>query len=126
MADSKARYSAAAKHYAQVMSHSSMLDAIRYAKSKLREKKFNENWKKHMVDLNEIVDKFTPGVKGKPKGVKFEFKNEKYIVKVDMPAGYLRIYDRKLKKYVKLDGTPSDSLEETHFKVKKRKEMKKK
>lgn len=126
MADSKTSYSVAAKHYAQVMSHSSMLDAIRYAKSKLREKKFNENWKKHMVDLNEIVGKFTPGVKGKPHGVKFEFKNDKYIIKVDMPAGYLRIYDRTIKKYVKLDGMPSASMEETHFKVKKRKEMRKK
>ena len=101
MSDSKSRYSAAARFYAKIVSHGSMRDAIRYALSKAREEKYNENWKKHMVDLNEIVKKFTPGAKGKPKGVKFEFKNDKYIIKVDMPSGYLRIYDRKLKKYVK-------------------------
>lgn len=124
MADSKSRYSAAAKHYARVMSHGSMLDAVRYARSKAREAQFNENWKRNSVDLNEIVERFTPGAKGKPHGVKFEFKNDKYIVKVDMPSGYLRILDRKTKKYLRLDGTPSDSREETHFKVKKRREMK--
>ncbi len=123
MADSKARYSSAARHYARVVSHGTMLDAIRYAMSKAREKKYNENWKKHMVDINDVVKKFTPGVKGEPKGVKFEFKNDNYIIKVDMPAGYLRIFDRKKKKYVKLDGNPSDSMEETHFKIKKRREM---
>ena len=76
-----------------------------------------------MVNLNDIVKKFTPGVKGKSKGVKFVFDNGKYIVKVDMPSGYLRIFDKKIKKYVKLDGTPGKN-EETHFKVMKRKEMK--
>lgn len=123
MADSKTSYSIAAKFFARVMSHGSMLDAIRYARSKLRESKFNENWKKHMVNLNDVVNQFTPGVKGKPKGVKFQFENANYIVKVDMPSGYLRIYDKKAKMYTKLDGTPSESREETHFKIMKRKEM---
>lgn len=122
MADSKTSYSIAAKFFARVMSHGSMLDAIRYARSKLRESKFNENWKKHMVNLNEIVDQFTPGVKGKRAGVKYQFENANYIVKVDMPSGYLRIWDKSLKSYIKLDGTPGNN-EETHFKVKKRKEM---
>lgn len=96
-ADSKARYSQAAKHYARILIHSSMLDAIRYYRSKVRESKFNENWKKHMVNLNDVVNQYTPEVKGKPKGVKYQFENNKYIIKVDMPSGYLRIYDKKCK-----------------------------
>lgn len=123
MADSKSRYSAAAKFYARVMAHGSMKDAIRYAKSKLRESKFNDNWKKHMVNLNDVVNNFTPGVKGKTKGVKYQFENANYIIKVDMPSGYLRIYDKKAKMYTRIDGTPSRSLEDTHFKIMKRKEM---
>ena len=39
---------------------------------------------------NDIVKKFTPGVKGKSKGVKFVFDNGKYIVKI----GYaIRIFE---------------------------------
>lgn len=125
MADSKTGYSIAAKFYARIMSHGSMMDAIRYARSKLRESKFNENWKKHMVNLNDVVNQFTPGAKGKPKGVKYQFENANYIVKVDMPSGYLRIYDKKAKMYTKIDGTPSKTLEDTHFKIMKRKEMRK-
>lgn len=123
MADNKARYSEAAKNYAKVMIHSSILDALRYYKSKLRESKFNENWKKNMVNLNDIVNQFTPGVKGKAKGVKYQFENKNYIIKVDMPSGYLRIFDKKAKMYTKMDGTPSTNFELTHFKIMKRKEM---
>ena len=46
------------------MIHGSMFDAIRYVKSKIRESKFNENWKKNMVNLNDVVNKFTPKSKG--------------------------------------------------------------
>ncbi|SCY14261.1 hypothetical protein [Butyrivibrio sp. INlla14] len=122
MADSKSRYSTAARFYARVMIHGSMMDAIRYYKSKVREAKFNNNWKKNSVNLNDIVKQFTPGAKGSPRGVKYEFVGSRYIVKVDMPSGYLRIMDRKTKKYVKLDGTPGTN-EETHFKIYKRSEM---
>ncbi|WP_027206387.1 hypothetical protein [Butyrivibrio fibrisolvens] len=123
MADNKARYSEGAKVYAKTMIHSSMMDAIRYYKSKMRESKFNENWKKHMVNLNDVVNQFAPGTKGRSKGVKFEFENSKYIIKVDMPSGYLRIFDKNAKMYTKIDGTPSTDFELTHFKVMKRKEM---
>lgn len=123
MADSKSGYSAAAKFYARVMIHGSMMDAVRYYRSKNREAKFNDQWKKHMVNLNEVVNKFTPGVRGKAKGVKFQFENASYIIKVDMPSGYLRIYDKNAKAYTKVDGTPSSDRGETHFKIMKRKEM---
>ena len=122
MSDSKAGYSKAAKFYARIMIHSSMLDAIRYYKSKLRESKYNSNWEKNKVNLNDVVSKFTPSKKGEAKGVKYVFKNANYTIKADMPSGYLRIFDNKAKKYVKLDGTPGTN-EETHFKIKKRREM---
>ena len=122
MADSKSRYSSAARIYNRTTRHFDMMNAIRYLKSKQREAKYNEQWKKRMVNLNDIVNQFTPGEKGKPKGVKYEFENSHYTIKVDMPSGYLRIYDKQTKAFVKLDGTPGNN-EETHFKVKKRKEM---
>jgi len=74
--------------------------------------------------LSEVVDKFCLGVVGKTiNGVKFVYKNDNYKIECDKVAGYLRIYDRKGKCYVKADGTPGSS-EETHFKINKRKEMK--
>ncbi|MBO4909781.1 MAG: hypothetical protein J5476_10950 [Lachnospiraceae bacterium] len=122
MADSKSSYSTAASKYSKVIRHGNMLDALRYSRSKLRESQYNDSWKRNSVNINDVVNRFTPGVKGKPHGVKYEFENSRYIVKADMPAGYLRIYDKTLRQYVKLDGTPG-TLEETHFKIKKRSEM---
>lgn len=122
MADSKAQYSSEARRYNRIIRHGNMLDAVRYAKSKERERIYNEDWKKHSVNLNDVVKQFTPGAKGKVNGVKFQYTNSKYIVKADMASGYLRIYDKSIKAYVKLDGTPG-SLEETHFKILKRSEM---
>lgn len=40
----------------------------------------------------------------------------------DMASGYLRIFDKNQKTYIKLDGTPGTD-KETHFKIKKREEM---
>ena len=122
MADSKSAYSNAAYVYAMRTRHYSMVDALRYYRSKVRESMYNESWKKNMVNLNDVVKQFTPGVKGQANGVKFEFKNAAFIVKVDMPSGYLRIQDRKTGDYLKLDGTPGNRTE-THFKIKKRSEM---
>ena len=117
MADSKAAYSTAAYNYDMRTRHFFMPDAMRYYRSKLRELKYNDNWKNNMV-----VSRFTPGAKGRTSGVKYEFKSDKYVIKVDMPSGYLRIQNRKTGDYLKLDGSPG-SNEETHFKVKKRREM---
>lgn len=43
-------------------------------------------------------------------------------IDADMVAGYLRIYDKRTKKNVKLNGLPG-SNKETHFKILKRREM---
>lgn len=45
-----------------------------------------------------------------------------YNVITDMANGYLRIFDKNQKTYIKLDGTPGTD-KETHFKIKKREEM---
>ncbi|MCR5429827.1 MAG: hypothetical protein K6E58_01160 [Eubacterium sp.] len=119
MADSKSRYSGAANKFSDSR-HQNKRNAKRYERSKEREKKYNNNWKKNPVDLNEIVKKFTPEASGASKGVKYEFKNDKYIIKADMASGYLRIYDREAKAYVKLDGKKGNN-NETHFKIKKKK-----
>ena len=79
MADSKAGYSKAAKFYARVMIHGSMVDALRYYKSKVRESLYNSDWKKNMVNLNDVVNTYTPGVNGKANGVKYKFENSRYI-----------------------------------------------
>ena len=94
-----------------------------YNNSKERENKYNANWMKQKVNLNEIVERFTPGAEGEQKGnVKFIFSGERYNVVTDMASGYLRIYDKVLRKYVKLDGTVGNR-KETHYKIKRREEM---
>ena len=40
----------------------------------------------------------------------------------DMASGYLRIFDKNQKTYIKPDGTPGTD-KETYFKIKKREEM---
>lgn len=123
MADSKTCYSEASKYYIEVDVRESELDAKRYERSKERELRFNENWKKRSVNINEIVDAFTPGCEGVRDGVKFVFENSTYLIKADMPAGYLRIYNKETKQYLLPDGTPCSSFDDSHFKIKKREEM---
>ncbi|SFC27225.1 hypothetical protein SAMN05216254_1508 [Bifidobacterium bifidum] len=50
------------------------------------------------------------------------FENARWRIDADMVAGYLRIYDKRTKKNVKLNGLPG-SNKETHFKILKRREM---
>ena len=123
MGDSKSRYSDFSNHYVEVAVRQSDLEQARYNRSKEREKRHNENWIKQKVNINDIVRKFTPEDRtGHSNGVKYVFENEKYAIKADMASGYLRIYDKKKKIYLKIDGTPGN-LEETHFKIKRRGEM---
>ncbi|MDO4443622.1 MAG: hypothetical protein Q4B69_07090 [Slackia sp.] len=123
MSDSKDCYSKASNYYIEVDVRQQEIDAQRYMRSKNRERKFNDNWMKVQVDINEIVDRFTPGTKGRKKGVKFVFENERYAIKADMPAGYLRIYDKERGGYLSPDGKPCPDNNSSHFKIKKRKEM---
>jgi hypothetical protein len=128
MGDYKSAYSDISKDYIEKIVPTREVEKGRYNRSKEREAQFNENWLKQKVNLNEIVDRFVPAVEDFVKqhssgGVKYDFEGERYIVKCDKVAGYLRIYDKKLKSYCRLDGTPSKSETKTHFKIKRREEM---
>ncbi len=128
MSDYKSAYSDISKDYVENVVPTNSVDQGRYARSKIRESKYNDEWVKQKVNLNEIVDQFVPSVEGfvaqhSEGGVKYDFEGNRYIVKCDKVAGYLRIYDKQAKSYCKLDGTPSDNLNETHFKIKRREEM---
>lgn len=124
MADSKSAYSEASKHYIEVKVPASAKDQERFDKAKLREARYNENWKKQKVNLNEIIDQFCPDFTVKEKGEKFIFKGDRYDIQADMVGGYLKIYDNKIKKWINLDGSIADSSNgEGHYKIKKREEM---
>ena len=122
MADNKSAYSEASKHYVEVRVPASELDRERFDRSKLREAQYNENWKKQMVNINEIIDQFCPDFTVKEKSNKFIFKGERYDVSADMVTGYLRIYDNVLNHWIKLDGSIAEAGE-GHYKIKKREEM---
>ena len=123
MSDSKSCYSEASKYYVEVETQSSEIDAKRYERSKERERRYNENWIKRSVNINDIVDCFTPGCEGYRDGVKLVFENERYLIKADMPAGYLRIYDKTTKQYLMPNGAMCTGFDDSHFKIKKREEM---
>lgn len=122
MSDSKQRYSDSSRSYIGDDVPGSMVDRGRYDRSKDREAKWNESWKRQPVDLNDIVNRFTPGVQGRRRGVKYVFENARWRIDADMVAGHLRIYDKRAKKNVKLNGLPGNN-KETHFKILKRREM---
>lgn len=124
MSDSKSIYSAAASIYVTSKTAQDQLEKLCYEKSKAREAKHNEEWKKHFVNLNDIVNIFAPDYTAKEIHGKFIFKsqNGKYNIIADMSAGYLRIYNNEKKRYVKLDGTPGND-KSTHYKIKKRENM---
>ncbi len=93
-----------------------------YEKVKAMEEKYNVIWNQHKVNINEIVQKFTPDAEPKLKGHKLEYIGNNYHIKADIYAGYLRIFDRKTGKALKADGTPGN-LNETHLKILKKEEM---
>lgn len=123
MGDSKSLYSEASNYYIEVDVQHNDIDAQRYGRSKNRERKYNDNWMKNQVNLNEIVDRFTPDADGCRDGVKFVFENDRYRILADMPAGYLRIYDKYQKTYLMPNGEPCTDNNSSHFKIKKREEM---
>ncbi|PJM73706.1 hypothetical protein CS006_00470 [Bifidobacterium primatium] len=123
MSDTKAAYSDAAKHYVEDIVPASAKEQERYRAAKEREAKYNDDWLKHPVNINDIVDEFTPGATGRKKGYKYKFSGKDWIVLADMIAGYLRIIDKRLGKFVMLNGNPSDDQSLTHFKILKRRDM---
>jgi len=124
MSDNKEKYSKTSKKEIELNVVETNKKKEQYDKAKRLEQQYNNKWKQHMVDINEIIKKFTPNAEPKIKGSKMEYISEDYHVKADMFAGYLRIFDRKTGQAIKLDKTPG-TLDETHFKIKKKKEKEK-
>lgn len=120
MSDYKEMYSKSSDQYKSEINGDAEKNV--FSRSKLREERHNSDWINRKVDLNDVVNHFTPKPKMVRSGTKYRYIGEKYEVIADMAAGYLRIYDRHLKRYVKLDGSVGDN-KETHFKIKQREEM---
>ena len=122
--DYKTKYSDKSKEYVEKDVVNNEIDSRRYYRSKLRESKYGKNWEKNKVNINEVVDKFVPNCTNiyTQSGVKLYYENENYRVIADKAGGYLRIYNKKTRKFIKLDGT-AGTREETHFKIKRREEM---
>ncbi|OXM99231.1 hypothetical protein Tam10B_2534 [Bifidobacterium vansinderenii] len=123
MSDTKSAYSDASRHYVEDVVPSSPKEQERYQRAKEREARHNDDWLERSVNINDITDKFTPGAIGRKKGYKIKYVGKDYIVLADMIAGYLRIIDKHAGGFVTLDGKVSKNDKETHFKIRKRKDM---
>lgn len=124
MADYKSAYSGASSEYVSKDVATSEVARGQYDRSKAREAKHGEKWKRTPVDINEVCARFAPKNRlGRRDGVKWRFKGDRYDVVADMASGYLRIRDKVAKKWCTLDGVPGDD-DITHFKIKRRDEMK--
>ena len=73
MSNAKEIYSEASKYYCETKVPSSSIDQERYNKSKAREAKFNENWKKEKVNIVDIVEKYAPNAKAYENGYVVEY-----------------------------------------------------
>lgn len=122
MADSKATYSEASKHFVEVTAREREEFRRKYEQSKKREARHNDQWRALTVNINDIVDLFAPGDDGQAIGMKYVFTGPKVEVIADMSAGYLRLRDTRTRQWLKLNGKPG-SRGETHFKILKREEM---
>lgn len=96
---------------------------IRTAITAAKKENANDNWKKFLVNINELVERYAPGVQGKSHGVKFEWVGPQYTVLADKAAGYARVKQNGTKIYLDVNGNPSDNGDLTHFKIKKKEEM---
>ena len=123
MSDYKHTYSGASSGYAGAAASASSDARRAYERSRMRKQKHEDAWAEHPVDLNDVCERFVPGEVGECRGVKYIFENGNYAVVADMASGYLRIYAKKLKSYVTLDGSPSRDGDKTHFKILRREEL---
>ncbi len=121
--DNKDVYSKKANDYVKKDVNENAKEKERYNRSKKRELEHNDTWIKQTVNINEIISKFTPKVLKEytESGIKYCWEGDKYIIKADKAAGYLRILDKSQKKYVKINGEIGNR-DETHFKIAKKEE----
>ena len=129
MADSKSMYSTNATKLKKQSESSKALSKIRN-KAEKRSHTWRESWEK--VNLNDVVNKFTPGAVPYADGGKFIYSNSRYRIIADTYGGYLRIEDKTLKgksRYITIEGQsyyslPKSSREQkTHYYILKREEM---
>jgi len=106
-------YSKLAEYYNGFVVPGSAKDKERYEKSKERERKFNERWKQHKVNLNELVERYAPGATPKIKGVKAVFEGKDYKVIVDLPSGYAKVQEKATKKWLNMMGLSSGKMKMT-------------
>ena len=122
MADSKEEYSTESKDFIARVPTDKPAEK-EYERSKKREAKYNERWKKQKVNLNEVVDTFAPDATIRKEKGKLIYEGERYNVLADMSAGYLRIWDKETEQYVTLDGAPDPKYKNGHYKIMRREEM---
>lgn len=124
MSDTKSLYSKVSEIFVENANAKDELMKFEYEKSKARERKHNQEWLKRPVNLNEVIDTFAPEYTSRQVNGKYIFSSVDghYDIITDMSAGYLRIYDKKINKYIGLDGKPGKE-KNTHYKIKKREEM---
>lgn len=123
MSNAKEVYSKLSQYYVEYAVPSTPDLQSGYIASKKREALFNENWKKNKVNINEIIDKYTPNVTPKVHGVKSVWKNKDYIIKADMASGYLKVYDRNLKTFLDKYGNLVPDGPDSHMKILRKEEM---
>ncbi|MDP9801193.1 hypothetical protein J2S49_001269 [Arcanobacterium wilhelmae] len=122
VSDAKAEYSSSAKRYID-HTEGNPIDIGRVARARDRERRYNSQWLALAVDINQVVEKYTPGVRGKPNGYKWVYRGERYEIRADMIVGYLRVYDLHAHSFLNRMGVPSSVEQDTHFKILKREEM---
>ena len=104
-----------------------------------RKEVYGGNWA--AVNINDVINRFTPGTEPIRVGGKMVFvsDNGKYGIYADIGGGYLRIYDFTSKQYVGLHGESMHNYTDargkqhgrskaefnavTHFRILKREEM---
>ena len=127
MSDYKGGYSTNASKMKKQSESNKSLSKIRKNAEK---RSHRESWQ--TVNLNDVVNKFTPGVTPYNDGGKFIYSNDRYRIVADTYGGYLRIEDKSLpgrSRYITLEGKdyyslPKSSRERlTHYYILKREEM---
>lgn len=121
MADSKGSYSDAAT----AINDNRLDDKLQkeYDKSRARHDKHVHQWSMNKVNLNEVVEKYAPGAIGVQDGIKMIYKGSNYNVVAVLASGYVRLIDANTGNYLNLNGEVDANDDNTHFRIKKRKEM---
>ncbi len=129
MSDYKGGYSSNATKMKKQSETNKSLSKIRN-NAERRSHMWRGSWQK--VNLNDVVNRFTPGATPYNDGGKFIYSNDRYRIVADIYGGYLRIEDKTLSgrsRYITIEGKsyyslPKSSRERlTHYYILKREEM---